>query len=225
MYRLGYKDKVIEYDVIKSNIKHVYIYIKENRVIVKAPKGMPESKINEIVNSKKKWIYEKIDNIRQENYQNGDGIEVLGKRYMLCIDFLKGVEPKIQLSNMQAFVVLPLSRKNKDNSQIIKGLVSELYEKIAEREVSMAMVLITRIVGVKPNKYRVKKLKTAWGTCTSNKNITINSELMRYDRQVIQYVVLHEICHLKYMNHSKEFWNMVEKYMKNYKEVRNKLKG
>ena len=47
---------------------------------------------------------------------------------------------------------------------------------------------------------------------------------MKYDRNVIQYVVLHEICHLKYMNHSEEFWNMVEKYMKNYKEVRKKLK-
>ena len=96
--------------------------------------------------------------------------------------------------------------------------------KIAEKEVAMAMMVVTRIVGIKPNKYRIKRLKTAWGTCTQNKNITINSELMKYDRQVIQYVVLHEICHLKYMNHSKEFWNMVEKYMKDYKEVRSRLK-
>ena len=51
------------------------------------------------------------------------------------------------------------------------------------------------------------------------------SELMKYDREVIQYVVLHEICHLRYMNHSNDFWNMVEKYMSNYKDVRKRLKS
>lgn len=224
MFQLNYKNKVIEYDVVKSDIKHVYIHIKENRVIVKAPKKMKEKQINEIVDNKKEWIYEKINNIKPDRYKNGDTIEVLGKQYILHVVFLQGVNQKIELKEGQVLVELPLNRKSKDNTQIIKDLVSDLYKKIAEKEVAMAMALITRIVGIKPNKYRIKKLKTAWGTCTSNKNITINSELMKYDRYVIQYVVLHEICHLKYMNHSEEFWDMVEKYMKDYKDVRKKLK-
>ena len=224
MHELKYKNKVIEYDIVKSNIKNVYIHIKNSKVIVKAPKKMLDSHIATIVESKKNWIYEKINKVKEEDYKNGDFIKVLGKDYILNIDFSKIDEPKIQLNEGQVLVQLPKNRKNKNNTEIIKELVSNLYMNIAEKEVAMQMALVTRIVGMRPNKYRIKKIKTAWGTCTSNKNITINSELMKYDREVIQYVVLHEICHLKYMNHSKDFWNMVKSYMPNYKEVQKQLK-
>ena len=225
MNKLKYKNKIIEYDIIKSNIKNVYIHIKDSKVIVKAPKKLANKEIIEIINSKKKWIYEKIDKIKSSELKEGSIVYILGKQYNLKIYFQENVEPKIQISEGELQVILPQYRKNKSNSSLIKELISSLYDKIAEKEVSMAMALITRFVGIKPNKYRIKRLKTAWGTCTSNKNITINSELMKYDREVIQYVVLHEVCHLKYMNHSKDFWNMVEKYMNNYKEIRKKLKS
>ena len=77
---------------------------------------------------------------------------------------------------------------------------------------------------VYPNKIRIKKIKYAWGSCTSKKNITFNSELIYYDKNVIEYVIVHELAHLKYMNHQKEFWKLVEKYIPNYKEMRKKLK-
>lgn len=225
MQKLKYKDKNIEINIIKSNIKNVYIHIKDNKVIVKAPKKLSNNKILEIVNSKKDWIYEKIDNLKGSIINDGSKIYILGKQYILNIYFMKDTEEKIQISEGNLIVILSENRKNKNNTEIINELISNLYKKIAEKEVSMAMALVTRVVGIKPNKYRIKKLKTAWGTCTSNKNITINSELMKYDREVIQYVVLHEICHLRYMNHSNDFWNMVEKYMSNYKDVRKRLKS
>lgn len=80
-------------------------------------------------------------------------------------------------------------------------------------------------IGVSYNKIRIKELKYAWGSCTSKKNITINSELIKYEEEIIKYVVIHELCHLKYMNHSKLFWNEVEKHMPNYKGVRKMLKS
>ena len=201
MQKLKYKDKNIEINIIKSNIKNVYIHIKDNKVIIKAPKKLSNNKILEIVNSKKDWIYEKIDNLKGSIINDGSKIYILGKQYILNIYFMKDTEEKIQISEGNLIVILSENRKNKNNTEIINELISNLYKKIAEKEVSMAMALVTRVVGIKPNKYRIKKLKTAWGTCTSNKNITINSELMKYDREVIQYVVLHEICHLRYMNH------------------------
>lgn len=225
MQKLNYKDKQVEIDIVKSKIKNVYIQIKDGKVVVKAPNRLSEKKIFDIVNSKKEWIYEKINKLKENEIKGGSKIYILGKPYVLKISFIKEAEEKIQISEGNLQIILPQSRNNKNNNEIINELISSLYKKIAEKEVSMAMALITRIVGIKPNKYRIKQLKTAWGTCTSNKNITINSELMKYDREVIQYVVLHEICHLKYMNHSKEFWNMVEKYMGNYKEVRKRLKS
>lgn len=224
MNKVKYNSKIIEYEIVRSKIKNLYIHVRDNKVIVKAPIKMKQSEIEDIVDTKKKWIYEKINQNVVENYKDGNTVKILGKDFLLQVQFLKDIKPILELNESDVVISLPLERKDRNNTQIIKDLINNLYMKIAEREVAMAMMVVTRIVGIKPNKYRIKRLKTAWGTCTKNKNITINSELMKYDRQVIQYVVLHEICHLKYMNHSKEFWNMVEKYMKDYKEVRSRLK-
>ena len=76
-----------------------------------------------------------------------------------------------------------------------------------------------------PNKIRIINIKYAWGSCSSNKNITINLKLVNKSEEEIKYVALHELCHLKYMNHSDKFWNLVEKYMPNYKEIRKQLKN
>ena len=224
MQKLSFNDIQVEIDIVKSKIKNVYIQIKDGKVVVKVPNKLSQKKIMEIINCKKEWIYEKIKKLKENDIRDGSKIYVLGKTYTLKIYFMKVDQAQIKLSEGDLQIILQENRKSKNNEDIINDLISDFYKKIAEKEVPMAMALVTRFVGVRPNKYRVKKLKTAWGTCTSNKNITINSELMKYDREVIQYVVLHEICHLKYMNHSKDFWNMVEKYMTNYKEVRKRLK-
>ena len=78
--------------------------------------------------------------------------------------------------------------------------------------------------GLVPNKITIRQVKYAWGSCSSKKNITINLELIKYSEQAIRYVILHEFCHIKYMNHSKDFWNLVEKYMPNYKQVKKEFK-
>lgn len=78
--------------------------------------------------------------------------------------------------------------------------------------------------GLHPSKMRIREIKYAWGSCSSNKNITINKKLIKYSEQAIRYVILHELCHIKYMNHSKEFWNLIEVYMPDYKQIKKKLK-
>lgn len=224
MNTVKYKDKIIEYEVVKSRIKNVYIHIKNGKVIVKAPIRVKDKDIKNVVEEKKKWIYEKLETLHKEEYKQGSKVFLLGKEYTLKIKFVKQNLSDIYIEDGKMVAEIPAKSK-KEYARKIEELLDDVYMKVAEKEVDMAMQIVTRIVGIKPNKYRIRKLKTAWGTCTSNKNITINSSLMKYDRTVIQYVVLHEICHLKYMNHSGEFWNMVEKYMKNYKEIRKKLKN
>lgn len=223
MKSIKYKDRVIEYKIEKSEIKNVYIQIKNGKVLVKAPKRLKELNIEKIVESKKDWIYKKIEEREIIEKENKDIVGLLGKEYKLNIIYVDNLNSKIYIDRENLIIEIPKKQKSQIE-EIKQKLIDEMYEKVAEKEVDMAMQIITRIVGIKPNKYKIKKLKSAWGTCTSNKNITINSSLMKYDRKVIQYVVLHEICHLKYMNHSKEFWQMVEKYMNDYKEARCKLK-
>ena len=96
----------------------------------------------------------------------------------------------------------------------------EQFKKIVEKNASE----LINTTGLIPRKIRIRDIKYAWGSCSNNKNITINKMLISYSELAIRYVILHELCHLKYMNHSKDFWNLVQKYMPEYRKAKAELK-
>ncbi len=109
------------------------------------------------------------------------------------------------------------SRKN--------DLVKQLYRKCAQKQYIVTTQKMMEKTGLEPNSWRVKDIQYAWGSCTNKKNITLSLNLIKKREELIEYVVVHELCHLKHMNHSKEFWNLVEKHIPNYKECRKELKS
>lgn len=96
----------------------------------------------------------------------------------------------------------------------------EQFKKIVEKNASE----LINTTGLIPRKIRIRDIKYAWGSCSNNKNITINKKLISYSELAVRYVILHEFCHLKYMNHSKDFWDLVQKYMPEYKKAKAELK-
>ena len=111
-------------------------------------------------------------------------------------------------------------KKDKNKEEKEKLYTDEEFRIIVE---TTANELIKE-TGLIPNKVRIRDIKYAWGSCSANKNITISYKLISYSKQAIKYVVLHELCHIKYMNHSKDFWAEVALHDKNYKEHERKLK-
>lgn len=126
-----------------------------------------------------------------------------------------------------------INRKSKWIYENVKGYEkkTKIEQKIETKDIEKLKNIIEKSVQkysknlkVVPNKVTIKDIKYAWGSCSSKKNITINLKLAPKDEKTIEYVVLHEMCHLKEMNHSKSFWNLVESNMPNYKIYKNKLK-
>lgn len=173
-HKIEYNGEIIFYELTKSKIKNMYIYINNGKVTVKAPIQLKDKYIQDFVCKKSKWIYKKIK-------QNEE---------------IPRIEEKID-------------QKDIDKLEIVVKNSIEKYTKLL-KEI--------------PNKVRIKDIKYAWGSCSSNRNISINQKLAKKDEKVIEYIVLHEMCHLKYMNHSKDFWNLVETYMPEYKEYKKMLK-
>ena len=171
-HKIEYNNETIPYELIKSKIKNMYIYIKEGKVIVKAPIKIEEKKIHDFVNKKSKWIY---NNIKKQNQK---------------------VEKKIEEQDIAKLEII----------------VKESIEKYS------------KLLKTSPQKVTIKNIKYAWGSCSSKKNITINMKLAGQNPKSIEYVVLHEMCHLKHMDHSKKFWELVEKYMPEYKQYKKMLK-
>lgn len=173
MNKIIYNGEEILYNLQRSKIKNMYIYIKEGKVIVKVPTNLKEEFIQEFLIKKSKWIYENIKRYEQKTK----------------------VEENI----------------TKDDIERLKNIIQKSIEKYSKS------------LNVSPNKVRIKDIKYAWGSCSSNKNITINLKLAKKEEKTIEYVVLHEMCHLIEMNHSKNFWALVEKNMKDYKQHKMKL--
>lgn len=221
----------IDYKIDKGKRKNVYIAIKDGRVIVKTPKYVSNKQIEYIVYKKKDWIYKNLEKYNEmmckthKKYINGEVFKILGENYILKIVFQNVVKSKIYIDSNELILILPLKYENDINLEsYIKKEIEKFYLEVSQNVLELMMKKVTNQVGLHPNKYRIRKLKSAWGSCSSTKNISIALKLIEHSPRAYEYVVLHEVCHLRYMNHSREFWNMVEYYMKDYKEVQKELK-
>ena len=229
MNKIKYENKTIAYTVSKAKVKNIYISIQDGEVVVKAPWYVTANEIQSVVENKRKWIMNALEKYsvsprRTKEYSEGETYQILGKSYVLSIYYQITNKAELKVDNEAIDIILPLDYAERDNTELIKKLIDKMYYMIAEKEVEVSMEKMRKLVGLAPEEYRIKKTKSLWGSCSSNRKITINQNLMMYSRKAIDYVVLHEICHLKYMNHSKKFWEMVATYMPDYKEAEKELK-
>ena len=101
--------------------------------------------------------------------------------------------------------------------------IEKMYEQVAKVEIERAMEKTRLLLGFAPEDYDIKKIKNELGKCTDNK-ITINPEIVKYKRDIIDYIVLHQYCHLKYKIHSKGFIKMLKRYEPKYEELEKRIK-
>lgn len=102
--------------------------------------------------------------------------------------------------------------------------IEDYLKNIAFLESKIFLDDISKKLWIPYKKLSVKSLKSKWWSCTATQNISINQELIHLDKKYLKYVCIHEACHLKEKNHSKKFWNLVESYSPNYKQIRKELK-
>lgn len=148
----------------------------------------------------------------------------------------------IQIQNGEVIVKVPYRMKDNTIQEFVQKKAKWIAENLKKEKqkpqeeitpqkienlkntIQMAIQKYTNQLKVYPNKIRIKNIKYAWGSCSSNRNITINAKLANKSKEAIEYVVLHELCHLKEMNHSKKFWDLVEGCMSDYKVYRKELR-
>lgn len=147
-------------------------------------------------------------------------IPLLGRMHKIHLSYKSIKEPSIHMENSNIEVVLPNKYKKMEVTQILKILTDKLYDKIAQQEVEIVMEKTRLMLGFAPEDYCIMRSNTnSIATCLNGeKKIIIQPEIAKYDKKSIEYIILHEFCHLKYKVHSKGFWNMLEKYMPNYKQ-------
>lgn len=219
----------IKYKLDIGKRKNLYIQIKNNEVIVKAPRHVSKSRIQKFIIEKEKWILKVLEkqknmekNISKE-YINGEEFFYKGEKYILNIKYGNKNEKIANIYGNE--LTVKIKENQEDEKKQIEKQIDNFYFQMAEIELSESMERLTKLMNVMPESFRVKRLKRVWGNCSSKKVISLNYNLIKYSKKAMDYVVIHELSHLKHMNHSKDFWNMVERYMSDYKIAEKELKN
>lgn len=144
-------------------------------------------------------------------------VPVLGTDYKVKIVYKNIKVAELDVEDKIIKISLPNKYKKANKERILDIAIDKMYEQIAKVEVERAMEKTRILLGFAPEDYEIRKMSEELGRCEENK-ITINPEIVKYDREVIDYIVLHEYCHLKYKSHCKSFIKMLEKYDPDYKK-------
>lgn len=195
---------------IKKNNKHTYIKVKDGSIYITTNYFTSDKAINKLLIDNK----ESIDNMILKHV----------KREKKDLDFY-------YLGNKYDIIILP-SKNNVEiidniiytkNIQMLNTWLKKQIQIIFAYRLDYNIKLFEENIGYPSLKIRT--MKTRWGVCNNKtKTITLNSKLIRYEIEYLDYVIIHELSHLVHPNHSKNFWNLVNKYYPNYKKIRQKLK-
>ncbi len=209
----------ISYRVVRSNRKSVALVIdNEANLIIRAPKLMPDAVIYEFVCKKRRWINEKQQQIAVFGEKHspvvvktGEGIMYLGSSYAI----IKDVVDIVEVSGNE--IIIP---KEYDVDDLIAWLKEQAIQIIKERTVRYS-----NIMGVTPGNVRLSEAKARWGSCSTKNNLNFAWRLIMCPLFVIDYVVVHELSHITYKNHSPAFWARVKTILPYYEDAQEWLKA
>ena len=209
---LKFKNNVIPYTVNKAMSGALCICVDGNEVIVNAPWYVSRRHIQEVIIEKRQWIISKIEeyNKNRNSFLDKGVIKLLGNDYHICILYKNHITPTINLINGKVEVILPAKYKKLEDSDILRILMEKLYFKVCCNELEKSMEKARLLLGIAPEDYCIEDLgNTIAKFSFDDRCISFSPCIARYRSEIIDYIVIHEFCHLKYKTHSKGFWNII----------------
>lgn len=146
--------------------------------------------------------------------------KIFGLNCAVNIYYLKIEKPELNLENTCINIHLPMNYRKRNNQNLLDVILLKMYIKIAENEIENIMEQARHEFGFAPEDYEIKKLSSTLASCNKDlQSITINPYVVMYSKEVVEYIVYHEFCHLKYKTHSQKFYDMLKKYIPNYENI------
>lgn len=215
----------IEYDIEFFPRKTLGIYVNPNgAILLKAPIDATLEQIRQKVHKKASWIlrqkrfFESFGtSTTKRQYIGGESHLYLGRQYMLRIK-----ESNINAVHYQNNIIEIECRHKKDAGVLLQTWYHNRAS-IKFQEYAQPIIEQFSIYGVKPQSLSIKKMEKRWGYCTHDGHITLNPRLICAPRCCIEYVITHELCHLIYRSHNKDFYALLSKEMPHWEKWKNKL--
>ncbi len=202
------------------------------RVKVAAPRYCSEREVRSFIEERAVWIRERLKEARlrqlrleKKRYRDGNRFLFLGKKYPLTVRVTGAKRAKIGFSGEQWYVWVPAGREGREKEQTVREQLHKWYRAQAMEIFGGRVFHFSRVLRTEPRQVAVRGQKRIWGSCDHGKKvISLNWHLVMSPLEVIDYVVVHELCHIFHPNHSARFWKKVENVLPDYKMRKKWLK-
>jgi len=205
-----------------SRRKSASIQIDGDRVKVRVPEWVSDGYVQDLVLKKSLWIKRKLGEaehialFRPKEFVSGENFSYLGKNYRLKVQEGDTSSVKIQGGYIETNICGSILSKEEQ----VKSLLIEWYNKQARQRLTEKTHRYAKIIQVEPRSISVKDYKSRWGSCSIKGDISYNWRIVIAPHRIVDYVVVHELCHILEHNHSPNYWRHVGRVMSDFKECR-----
>jgi hypothetical protein len=213
-------------EIIRTNRrKTADVRVEEGSVTVVVPQHTKPEKIDQILAEKRQWIRGKIAlhletaPISAKEYVSGEAFSYLGRNYRLKVE--EGPFAPVKLIKGRLVVTTPHGSKQ---PHMIRNALTQWFKHQANNKLRVKVDRYAAVVGAHPNGVGIKSFKSRWGSCTDKGRVEFNWKIIMAPIRIVDYIVVHELCHLKQHDHSPAYWREVERVMPDYQECRKWLK-
>lgn len=215
-------------EVARKRIKHLHLYVRppDGDVSVSAPLSATDENIRLFVEENMGWVMKKRRDVAEQprlperRWVSGETVFVWGERYFLTVNRTMNRQYAVRFSGNRMELDVPPLSSSRTREEFMAGWYRALLKPVAAQVAEKW----AEVTGLEAKEIVIRKMTRCWGTCTPGKaRVGLNLLLARRPKEAVEYVVLHELCHLKHKNHGAAFKALLTKYMPNWKDVRKRM--
>lgn len=216
--------ETIPYQLERRARRTVGLKITTDGLVVHAPKYILEFQLKKLIQEKSNWILSKLEARKQNQlppiiWQHGEILQLLGNA--ITLNVVQETKNKQAQFNQNRLII---TSPQADDETVIMHKVIQWYKKQAQLDFGRRVAVLAAKLGVSTPPLKLSSAQSRWGSCSSRGAIRLNWRLLQAPPHIINYVVCHELAHLKEMNHSAKFWSVVESIYPDYKLSEKELK-
>ncbi|MEA3228492.1 MAG: SprT family zinc-dependent metalloprotease [Campylobacterota bacterium] len=226
MHSVEYGTKNIVFDVDrKASLKNTYINVDSDGVLVKTNDTTSIEDINKMVENKSAWINKKLELFKSitvnKDISTGSRLYYMGKSYYVNIVKDETADTiTISFTHSKFHITTPPKYSDIE----LHNAIENFYKQKAIEKIIPLSKKWAKKMEVLPEHISFRYSKNRWGSCSSTNRISFNYHLVKLSSSLIEYVVIHELAHITFQNHSKEFWKLVQKHLSDYKTKEEKIR-
>ena len=220
-----------DYEIKRSKriTSNTSIAIKSGKVIVTAPMWIPIFVVKKFVEEKSDWIIKTLKRHPMEkqikSFSDGDKLLFFGKEIELSIKTSESpIRTTFDLNDQKFVVQISSLHQGEKFHQEIKTSMERWYIQEGIAIITDKVNKYSKLIGVDYSKITIKKVSSIWGSCSYQNNLSFSRKLIMAPHEIVDYVVIHEVCHMVHRNHSSRFWGLVCKHDPLFRQHRRWLK-